>query len=440
MFNDFRWGGISVRGIIRTLLPDVWMVFAVMIITYLAIGLAAPLLYTPEYKAEAIVAVYPGGVHSPADSSGDRIDAAGAVSVFLRGRPFQVGLKELLDDSEERTITASEIKATNLVTITVTSTSAGDAYNTVRTLIEYYGEMADDLTGDRELEILVQPEIPLEPENTPELLNYRSILTLFMGFSMGALLAFLYLIRKTYKTAGSVQRRYKDKRFFLLSDFPARKKGFAGNKGPSGKKEKKKVLRRNTVRRTAEELRQMLQALGGKSILIASAAQGEGTADFACELADELESLGSSVLLVEADFENSGITERLGREGDIPEQGILDALGGECSVKDIIRKHPEKNILTACAGLLEGREDSRFHYTPEDVKRVMKEAKGLADIILIDSGVWGGAGDSGMWNSESDFSLAVCAPDKAGFFAVDQLVGDLSGGRSEFAGIILNGF
>ena len=83
MFNGFRWGGISVRGLIRTLLPDVWMVIAVMIIAYLAIGIVGPVAYTPEYEVNTIVAVYPDNKLSAADSSSERIDAAAAVNGML---------------------------------------------------------------------------------------------------------------------------------------------------------------------------------------------------------------------------------------------------------------------------------------------------------------------------------------------------------------------
>ena len=434
MFNGFRWGGISVRGLIRTLLPDVWMVIAVMIITYLAIGIVGPLAYTPEYAVNSIVAVYPNNTLSAADSSSDRIDTAATVNGVLGSSAFREGLEELLGDSEDRVFENACVSNTNLISITVRSSTAEDAYNSIRTLIGYYNEMADRLTGNGVMEIVVQPEIPEEPSNSPILLDYRLLLTLFMGFAMGSFLVFLYLIRRTYKTAGSVQRQYKEERFFLIPEAPA------GKIGAAGRKQKKKALRQSAVRKTAEELRQMLRALGGKSILITSCAKGEETAEFACELADELESLGRSVLLVETDFDHSGLTKKREKEGDLPEQGIMDVLEGRCSVKDVCIRHTEKNILTAYAGLWNAQEDSQFSYTPEDAKRVMEEAGNLADIVLVDSGVWGGAGDGKIWNSFSDFSLALCAPDRAGFFAEDQLIADLSDGPSDFAGIVLNGF
>ena len=364
MFNGFRWGGISVRGLIRTLLPDVWMVIAAMIITYLAIGIVGPLAYTPEYEVNTIAAVYPDNKLSAADSSSDRIDAAAAVNGVLGSSAFREGLEELLGESEDRTFENFCVKNTNLVSITVRSSSAEDAYNSIRTLIDYYNEMAGRLTGNGVMEIVEQPKIPEEPSNSPLLLNYRLLLTLFMGFATGAFLVFLYMIRKTYKTAGAVQRQYKDARFFLIPGAPTGKFGFAG------RRQKRKALRQNALGITAEELRQMLHALGGKSILISSCAKEEGTAEFACELAEELESSGRSVLLLEADFDTAGLTKKLEKEGNLPEQGILDVLLGRCSVKDVCVRHNEKNILTAYAGLWNAHEDSQFSYTPEDAERV----------------------------------------------------------------------
>ena len=129
MFNGFRWGGISVRGLIRTLLPDVWMVIAAMIITYLAIGIVGPLAYTPEYEVNTIAAVYPDNKLSAADSSSDRIDAAAAVNGVLGSSAFREGLEELLGESEDRTFENFCVSNTNMVSITVRSSSAQDAYN-----------------------------------------------------------------------------------------------------------------------------------------------------------------------------------------------------------------------------------------------------------------------------------------------------------------------
>ena len=184
----------------------------------------------------------------------------------------------------------------------------------------------------------------------------------------------------------------------------------------------------------------MIQVLSGKTILITSGAKAERNSDFACELADAFESLGKSVLLVEADFEDTGLTKTIGKDGNLPDNGILDVLGGKCSLKDVSVRKNEKNILTAYSGLRNEQEDSHYTYTPEDVKRVMAEAKNLADFVLIDVGVWGGAGDGRIWNTESDFSLAVCAPEKAEFKTEDRMIEDLSNGQSDFAGIVLNGF
>ena len=105
--------------------------------------------YTPEYEVNTIAAVYPDNTLSPADSSSDRIDAAAAANGVLGSSAFREGLEELLGESEDRTFENFCVKNTNLVSITVRSSSAEDAYNSIRTLIDYYNEMAGRLTGSR---------------------------------------------------------------------------------------------------------------------------------------------------------------------------------------------------------------------------------------------------------------------------------------------------
>lgn len=434
MFNDFRWGGISVRGLIRTLLPDVWMPVAMMIITYLAAGIVGDLTYSPEYEATAVVAVYPDNKLEFADSSADRMDTASAVNGLLSGEAFLSGFEGMLVDSDKRTISSSYLESTNLLTITVVSFSAKDAVDTVRKLVAYYNDMTDYLTGDGILEIVVPPKVPLEPSNSSVLLDYRLLLALFMGFATGALPAFFYVISRTYKTAGSVRRQYRNAQFFCIPEAPRGKFGLAG------RRKKMETRRQIAARKTAEELRQMLQVCGGKSILISSASKSDGNMDFAVTLAEEFSSLGRSVLLVEADFDNPVLAGKDEKEEGFPKAGILDVLGARCTLKDVCVRNAEKNILTAYAGAASKDDDIRYTYTPEDVTRVMEEATGLADIVLIDGGTWGGAGDGELWNSAADFSLVICAPGKDDFFEEDRLIEDLTNGSSRFVGIVLQGF
>ena len=59
MSNEFHWGGINGKSLCKAVLSDIWMVFAAMIISYLGIGMAGNMMYTPSYTSSSVVAVYP---------------------------------------------------------------------------------------------------------------------------------------------------------------------------------------------------------------------------------------------------------------------------------------------------------------------------------------------------------------------------------------------
>ena len=332
MSNDLRWGGIGVKGLFKAILPDIWMVFAVMIIAYLGIGIAGNMRYTPSYTSSTVVAVYPFNKISTPEASSDSLETVGAVSQVFNSGMFATGLKERLEEPVDFYLYSQQIDGTYLMKLSVSAASPADAYRTLQASLDYYDEIAPHLIGKSSLEILTEPDFPLSASNEPGLLRRRNLLTLFAGFAMGCFLILMYAMRKTYKSASAIRSYYKDVRFF-------------GVRTP------------DSMRKTALQLMQMLRAKDGRSIFVTSAASGEGKKKIIASLAKELEEYGRSVIIMETDLADTGndfsdsfkvVEEKLEEAGELADIVLIDGGAWTGSGDCLIWKEAADTSLAVC--------------------------------------------------------------------------------------------
>ncbi len=406
MSNELHWGGINIKSLCKAVLSDIWMVFAVMVITYLGLGIVGNMRYTPSYTSGAVVAVYPFNKMPTMEASSDALATVSAANEVFNSEMFRTGLRERLTDPSDSSLYTYQIDGTYILMLSASSSTPENAYQTLRTALDYYGEISSHLVGDNHLEILSGPDFPLSASNDSKILKRRPLLTLFMGFAMGCFLVLMYVMRKTYKTPSAIQRCYKNVRFFMVK---------ASASGKHGRKNRKKsggVPNQGAIRKTAVELMQMLRAKNGKSIFVTSAAPNEGKSEIMVSLAREMAGSGKDVIIMETDSGNSEISEQLGTT--------------------------DQSIKVVFANEINAQDD--FRYKSEDIKKTLERAEKLADIILVDGSIWTGSRDERIWKEAADTLLAICRQDKADFYAIDQMMTDLQENNPDFLGCVLYGF
>ena len=406
MSNELHWGGINVKSLIKAVVSDIWMVFAVMVITYLGLGIVGNMRYTPSYTSGAVVAVYPFNKMYTLEASSDALATVGAANEVFNSEMFRTGLNDRLTEPADFSLYSRQIDRTYILMLSASSSTPENAYQTLRTALDYYGEISSHLVGDNHLEILSGPDFPLSASNDSRILRRRPLLTLFMGFAMGCFLVLVYVMRKTYKTPSAIRRYYKDVRFFRVK---------ASASGKGSRKNKKKsggVPNQEAMRKTALELLQMLRAKNGRSILVTSAAPNEGKTEIIVSLAVEMAALGKSVIIMETDSEKSEISEQLGTS--------------------------DQRIKVVFANEINAQDD--FRNKSEDIEKTLEQTETLADVILVDGGIWNGSRDELIWKKAADTALAICRQDKADFYAIDQMMTDLQEDNPDFVGCVLYGF
>ena len=249
---------------------------------------------------------------------------------------------------------------------------------------------------------------------------------------MGCFLVLVYALRKTYKTASAIQRRYKDVRFFKAaasaSDQRSReKKGGAGSEASQ-----------EPMRKTALELLQILRSKNGHSVFVTSATPNEGKTEVTFSLARELAGFGKSVLILETDSENTDMSKHLGVSDILPGYTLSALLQDGAALESVAAAIQDQSIKVIFANNYV--QDDFGPYTAEDVRNKLEQAAKLMDVILIDGCIWTRSGDDRIWREAADASLAVCRQDKADFFAIDRMMTDLRENDPGFLGCVLYGF
>ena len=413
MSNEFHWGGISIKSLCKAVLPDIWMVFAVMVIAYLGLGIVENIRYTPSYTSSTVVAVYPLNRMYTPESSASALETVSSVNEVFNSDMFRTGLKERLTESDDFYIFSRQISGTFVLMLSATGSSPENAYKTLRTALDYYDEISSHLVGNNHLEILNEPDFPLTASNESRILKYRPLLALFLGVGMAGFLAFMYAMRRTYKTASAIRNNYKNVRFFRVKASTAEKQS-RNNKKKSGM-----VPNKEATRKTAIELLQMLRVKNAKSIYVTSADSGDGKMEITVSLARELAGYGKSVIILETNPEDSEIKESI--EYVKANEGLTD--------------HSIKVVLANM-----DNEQDDFSDITKEVENKLEMTGKLADVVLVDGRIWTGSRDELIWKEAADTSLAVCRQDKADFYAIDKMMTDLQKNNTCFLGCILYGF
>lgn len=431
MANESHWGGINGKSLCKAIITDIWMVFAAIVITFLGLGIVDGIRSTPTYTSEAVVAVYPlNQMYTPEASSG-ALETVSAVNEVLNSEMFITGLNDFLAEPGDYSLYSRQIYGTFILKLSVSSSSPEKAYKILRAALDYYGKISSHLVGNSQLEILTEPAFPLSAYNDSKILKYRPLLSLFMGLAMASFLVLMYAMRKTYKSPSAIQKYYNNVRFFKVTA-PVSDKHSRRNKGRSGR-----VSHRETMRKTALEVLQMLRSKEGRSVYVTSAARNEGTAEVIVSLAGEVADSGQSVLIVETDPENTYISEHYG-VSDILPGFTLSLLQDNAALESATVAFPDRSIRVIFVN--KNIQDDFVPYTAGAVSKILKQAEGYFGVILIDGGVWTGPEEDQIWKEAADASLAVCSQDKAEFSAIDRMMTSLWEGNPWFLGCVLYGF
>lgn len=340
-------------------------------------------------------------------------------------------------DSYEATTSATVIDETNLLTLSVTSSSPQLTYKIIQSIIKNYSSVTQYVSNNAVMEVLQAPNIPAGGNNTT---NYKGRAKQAFGMTFLVLLAVFAVLSVRHDTIKSEKDMYaKVDGDFLGSIehasapltwknlFRHRKSGVLVNdvSASFGYTENYKKIAASLVEK-AEKYG------GAKLILVASVAEHEGKSTVAANLALTLQQQGHSTILVDGDLRR-------------PSQQALFHKKVKVSMPDMLKRGADITLETdKSTGLRlllsnpKGYANSTDIVSSHAFKRMIEALKNAADYVVIDSPPLALMADAEAMASVSDMSVLVVQYNRVLAGDINDAIDSLKGYRCHMAGCILN--
>ncbi|AXE39670.1 polysaccharide biosynthesis tyrosine autokinase [Acidipropionibacterium virtanenii] len=191
---------------------------------------------------------------------------------------------------------------------------------------------------------------------------------------------------------------------------------------------------------TAEEFRRIASALTyatfdkrARSIIVTSSGPGEGKSAISANLALTLASLGSRVLLIDADLRRPRVAASFGLVDVV---GLTTVLMDRTPLPQAIQKHPGSDLDVLASGALP--PNPAEFLTSERMRTLLKEAAEHYDFVLIDSPPVLSVADTALLAPLTDGTLVVVDAKHTRQGALTATVTGLEGAGGRITGMVLN--
>jgi capsular exopolysaccharide synthesis family protein len=171
-----------------------------------------------------------------------------------------------------------------------------------------------------------------------------------------------------------------------------------------------------------------------QAFVLTSVGVGEGKTLTALNLAWLLaQTDGMRALLIDSDLRRPHVTDYLGIQEDT-ERGLSEVLAGEATFEECLVRLDPAGLYLLPGGA--ARDDCAELLSGPKFEGVLKEARALFDIIIIDAPPLGIFSDANLLINRADGAMLVVRSGKTRYGAVDRLLDTLPRGR--MLGVILN--
>lgn len=170
------------------------------------------------------------------------------------------------------------------------------------------------------------------------------------------------------------------------------------------------------------------------SLVVCSAAPGDGKTTIALHLAQAVAAMGKRVLLVDANFRTPQLHGRLGLSN---RQGLSNLLSQNLAVKDVIQQSPlEDNLFVLTAGEIFPNSSKLLAST--QMQYLMEQFKTAFDLVIYDTPHLLGLADANFLAAHTDGLLMVVGVRKTNRSVVMQVMDKLNTFRLPVLGIVAN--
>ncbi|MCR5809437.1 MAG: polysaccharide biosynthesis tyrosine autokinase [Clostridiales bacterium] len=394
--------------------------------------------YTPRYVAEVTVSVelVNGGTYANRTTA----EQMGAIFPYIlsSGALSDVIAADMGTKGVPGSIWANNIKGTNLLTISASSSNPETAYRIVQSALKSYPEVAQYVVGQTAFTVIDDGGIPSDTGRTAVVRGSLKKGAL-IGLAIG--LAIVVLRALTFRTISSEEELKSILNVDCLGTLPVcsrkhRRKDerseinilYDSNRG--NYIEAMRLIRTRLERRMED---------GKKVVMVTSSVAGEGKSTVAANLAISMALKGKKVILVDCDLRNPSVGNIFDLRESCP--GLVAVLDGKVRLEEAlyeISNDGERTGLTLLPGADKASNLVEI-LGSQKMKDLIERLKEMADIVVLDTPPSAVLVDAAMLVKHVDTIAYVIMCDYARRRYIMDGVQELSGSGTPVAGCILNG-
>lgn len=431
--------------VLRFVKKNLWMILCAALTGAMGIAIAITLLFPPNYASSVTFVVNSRAVatlHSSNISAASEV--ASVYSQLLQGDFIRPHLKEYLGYDSNSTITAKQLGETNLLNVTVTSSTPQDAFAVTQAITAHHKDLSKFAASSAVLTLLNSPKVIKVPSFFMGATKAAMLAGAGSALAMAAVLVWFSISRGTIQTSVGA-RNNLDAR--ILTSVPHEKQ-------PTPKTSpfyKGKRLRSNlnisspaisfpfteSIHRIASKFEHE-RSKGNRVFLFSSVSEAEGKSTLAANTALSLAEKQAKVLFLDLDLRRPVQNELLGL-AVTKEHEFGELLVSETAAADILRA-VTTDPATGLSTLLSTKSyvDMIDLISSPVLSNVIHLARKKFDYVIIDSPPLGYFADSEQLSDLSDASVLVVRQDVVPAPEINDAIDSLRAGKAEFLGCILN--
>lgn len=393
--NENEAGKLDLYRFLREFQPIVFRFIWIPVILAILLGARSYLSqkngYVPRYRAEATFSISVTGT-SMIDMAGstnyyDKATAEQLATIFpylLSTDLMQSKLQKALNSTYVNgSISATTVSNTNLFTLSVTSTSAQDAYHVLMAVIDVYPSIANYVVGTTAMNMIIEPSVPVAPYNSDSISLKSVIRQAIYGIALGiVILCLITLTRRSIFSKNDVHKMLNQRCLGEVPQVTFKKRRNSqtstavhvlNSRISTGFKESIRSMRVKFLHYAEER--------NCRVIMVTSTIPGEGKTTISANLALALSQNGHRVILIDMDLRKPSVKKALGIT--IPSKGVPEYLEEGDKIQSYLRPIKDTGlfIMAGDKAVSNPREQLNSHKLNEMVRAF----SALADYVILDS-------------------------------------------------------
>ena len=427
------------------ILPKLWIWFLVLIIAGGGIAYhKASSGYVPCYTATSTFTItikreqsIMGSVSFYDNAAAEQM--AKTFPYILTSSLLQHRIEAHMGTDFTSSINVSVTENTNLLTLSVTDRDPQKAYDTLCSVIVNYPIVSEPIVGKVSMNVLDESGVPTSPKN-PRIFIKETLTGAGIGICIGLVWAILvFMTNRTVVKESDIKKKLNINCLGVIPRVSGKKRTKAVTDYFVITDPKARDVLQESFRMVRNKVEYHSHKYHQKSILVTSAAAGEGKSFFAANLALSLATTGKKVVLIDCDLrhptgrlifrmdQGTGLGEYLNNELSLAE--YLDQAGHE-------NHHTFPNFLFLPGGA--AVDDGSHLLESNRMMDLINCVKSNADYVILDCAPAGLLTDPAVLAKYAESAILLIRKDFSRIDFISDALGHLSESNIQIIGGVLN--